>query len=96
MPRIVRGHRLCDVRPQPAGAYQTAQRFQSGPVLDFAEPPVDFPGQHYAFLVSDGTFDGRLLTAATAALSTVANPAQATSGTESSAAGWSIRRASVA
>ena len=35
-----------------------------------------------------------LLTAATVALSTVANPAQATSGTASSAAGWSTRRAS--
>lgn len=28
-----------------------------GRVLDFAEPPVDFPGQHYAFCVDDDTFD---------------------------------------
>jgi len=35
-----------------------------------------------------------LLIAATVVLSTVANPVQATSGTASSAAGWSIRRAS--
>jgi len=38
----------------------------------------------------------RLLIAATAALSTVANPVQATSGPASSAAGRSIRRASTA
>lgn len=28
-----------------------------GVVLNFAEPPSDFPPQHYAFLVDDSTFD---------------------------------------
>jgi hypothetical protein len=40
----------------PAGAARSAA-LTDGRVLDFAEPPVDFPGQHYAFLVSDDTFD---------------------------------------
>lgn len=31
-----------------------------GVVLNFAEPPVDFPPQHYAFLVDDATFDAVL------------------------------------
>ncbi|MEV0355519.1 VOC family protein [Nocardia sp. NPDC050697] len=32
-------------------------RLTDGRVFDFAEPPIDFPGQHYAFLVNDETFD---------------------------------------
>jgi len=43
--------------PREAG-YFAAVHLPDGRVLDFAEPPVDFPGQHYAFLVSDDTFDG--------------------------------------
>lgn len=31
-----------------------------GVVLNFAEPPIDFPPQHYAFLVDDATFDAVL------------------------------------
>ena len=31
--------------------------FSDGRLLDFAEPGVDFPGQHIAFLVNDDTFD---------------------------------------
>jgi catechol 2,3-dioxygenase-like lactoylglutathione lyase family enzyme len=42
--------------PQEAGFF-VAVHLTDGRVLDFAEPPVDFPGQHYAFLVSDDTFD---------------------------------------
>jgi catechol 2,3-dioxygenase-like lactoylglutathione lyase family enzyme len=42
--------------PQETGVF-VAVRLTDGRVLDFAEPPVDFPGQHYAFLVSDDTFD---------------------------------------
>jgi hypothetical protein len=29
-------------------------------MLLFAEPRIEFPGQHYAFLVDDATFDGML------------------------------------
>jgi catechol 2,3-dioxygenase-like lactoylglutathione lyase family enzyme len=29
-------------------------------MLLFAEPGIDFPGQHYAFLIDDETFDGLL------------------------------------
>ena len=32
-------------------------RLSDGRLLDFAEPGVEFPGHHYAFLVDDGTFD---------------------------------------
>ena len=42
--------------PQEAGFF-VAVHLTDGRVLDFAEPPVDFPGQHYAFLVSEDTFD---------------------------------------
>lgn len=42
--------------PQEAGFF-VAVYLTDGRVLDFAEPPVDFPGQHYAFLVNDDTFD---------------------------------------
>lgn len=42
--------------PQEAGFF-VAVHLSDGRVLDFAEPPIDFPGQHYAFLVNDETFD---------------------------------------
>jgi catechol 2,3-dioxygenase-like lactoylglutathione lyase family enzyme len=42
--------------PREAGFF-VAVHLSDGRVLDFAEPPGDFPGQHYAFLVSDDTFD---------------------------------------
>jgi extradiol dioxygenase family protein len=42
--------------PREAGFF-VAVHLTDGRVLDFAEPPVDFPGQHYAFLVSEDTFD---------------------------------------
>lgn len=32
-------------------------RLTDGRILDFAQSDVDFPGQHFAFLVNDGTFD---------------------------------------
>ncbi|TNC24135.1 VOC family protein [Amycolatopsis alkalitolerans] len=43
--------------PREAGFF-VAVYLSDGRVLDFAEPRVDFPGQHYAFLVDDETFDG--------------------------------------
>jgi catechol 2,3-dioxygenase-like lactoylglutathione lyase family enzyme len=43
--------------PQESGPF-LAVYLSDGRVFDFAEPPIDFPGQHYAFLVDDETFDG--------------------------------------
>lgn len=45
--------------PEEAGFFVSV-RLDDGVVLSFAEPGVDFPGQHYAFLVDDGTFDNIL------------------------------------
>ena len=42
--------------PQPAGFFLVV-RLDDGVSLDYAESGVDFPGQHYAFLVSDDVFD---------------------------------------
>ncbi|PXY17055.1 VOC family protein [Prauserella flavalba] len=42
--------------PQESGVF-LAVYLSDGRVLDFAEPPIDFPGQHYAFQVDDETFD---------------------------------------
>lgn len=45
--------------PAPAGFFLSVH---VGPdmTLQYAEPGVDFPGQHYAFLVSDDEFDAIL------------------------------------
>lgn len=32
-------------------------RLSDGRIFDFAETDLDFPGQHFAFLVNDATFD---------------------------------------
>src|ERR1700743_3546881 len=42
--------------PAEAGFFLQV-RLSDGRLLDFAEPGVDFPGHHYAFLVDDDTFD---------------------------------------
>jgi catechol 2,3-dioxygenase-like lactoylglutathione lyase family enzyme len=42
--------------PTEAGFFLQV-RLSDGRLLDFAEPGVDFPGHHYAFLVDDETFD---------------------------------------
>lgn len=42
--------------PEPAGHFEQI-RLSDGRILDFAEPGIDFPGHHYAFLVNDATFD---------------------------------------
>lgn len=50
--------------PEPAEAgFFLEVRLSDGRIFEFAEPPVEFPGQHFAFLVDDETFDavmGRL------------------------------------
>jgi len=43
--------------PQEAGFFMAVE-LADGVVVNFAEPGGDFPGQHYAFLVDDDTFDG--------------------------------------
>ncbi|MFC3960769.1 VOC family protein [Nocardia jiangsuensis] len=42
--------------PRESGFFVEVQ-LTDGRVFDFAEPPIDFPGQHYAFHVNDETFD---------------------------------------
>ena len=42
--------------PQPFGHFQ-AVKLDDGVSLDYIESSGDFPGQHYAFLVSDDVFD---------------------------------------
>lgn len=42
--------------PVEAGHF-TQVRLSDGRILDFAEPGIEFPGQHFAFLVDDLTFD---------------------------------------
>jgi catechol 2,3-dioxygenase-like lactoylglutathione lyase family enzyme len=47
--------------PEPTEAGLFLQvRLSDGRLFEFAEPPVDFPGQHFAFLVNDTTFDAIL------------------------------------
>lgn len=44
--------------PDPVEAGPFLQvKLTDGRIFDFAEPGVDFPGQHFAFLVDDPTFD---------------------------------------
>lgn len=45
--------------PVEAGFFQQV-RLSDGRILDFAEPGIEFPGQHFAFLVDDPTFDAIL------------------------------------
>jgi catechol 2,3-dioxygenase-like lactoylglutathione lyase family enzyme len=42
--------------PVQVGFFQQV-RLSDGRIIDFAEPRSDFPGQHYAFLVNEHTFD---------------------------------------
>jgi catechol 2,3-dioxygenase-like lactoylglutathione lyase family enzyme len=47
--------------PEPTEAGFFLQvRLSDGRLFEFAEPPVEFPGQHFAFLVNDETFDAIL------------------------------------
>lgn len=42
--------------PQPLGHF-LAVKLSDGATLDYIQTPDDFPGQHYAFLVSEEVFD---------------------------------------
>lgn len=46
-------------QPEEAGFFVSVT-LEDGVTFSFAEVPFDFPGQHYAFLVDDATFDGIL------------------------------------
>jgi catechol 2,3-dioxygenase-like lactoylglutathione lyase family enzyme len=45
--------------PEDTGMFSVV-RLADEQMLLFAEPGIDFPGQHYAFLIDDGTFDALL------------------------------------
>ena len=42
--------------PEEAGFFLQV-RLSDGRLFEFAEIPIEFPGQHFAFLVDDDTFD---------------------------------------
>jgi hypothetical protein len=42
---------------EPGGVFLVV-RLDGGVLFQFAEPGVDFPPQHYAFLVNEDDFDG--------------------------------------
>ncbi|HWG25635.1 MAG TPA: VOC family protein, partial [Actinospica sp.] len=64
------GHGPAFTSPRASGQRVEASRYARGPFLsltlddgirlDYAEPGVEFPGQHYALLVSDDVFDRAL------------------------------------
>jgi len=44
--------------PDPVDlGYFVQVKLSDGRIFDFAEPGIEFPGQHFAFLVDDPTFD---------------------------------------
>ena len=49
--------RLLEADDAPSWGPFANLRLDGGVLLQFAEPPVDFPPQHYAFLVDDAHFD---------------------------------------
>ena len=53
--QVVTGREVVE-SPLPA-EIQEALTLDDGIRLDYAEPGVDFPGQHYALFVSDDVFD---------------------------------------
>ena len=44
--------------PAELGGFFLVVRLDGGVLLQFAEPGIDFPPQHYAFLVTEDDFDG--------------------------------------
>lgn len=69
--------------PREAG-YFLEVRLTDGRIFEFAEPGIDFPGQHFAFLVDDATFDAVLDRLQRADVTLLGRPA--TGPTRSSAA----------
>ena len=48
---------LLELDEAPSWGLFTNLQFSDGFLLQFAEPPMEFPPQHYAFLVDDEHFD---------------------------------------
>jgi catechol 2,3-dioxygenase-like lactoylglutathione lyase family enzyme len=48
---------LLEAREAPSWGPFTNLQLEDGFLLQFAEPPVEFPPQHYAFLLDDAHFD---------------------------------------
>lgn len=60
---------------EPDGPFHTVD-LGAGVTLLFAEPPIDFPPQHYAFLVTEEDFDGIYARVLSAGLEHWADPQQ--------------------
>lgn len=61
--------------PREAGHFLEV-RLTDGRIFEFAEPGIDFPGQHFAFLVDDATFDAVLVRLRRAGVTYWADPQQ--------------------
>lgn len=51
---------LLDTEPVDSWGPFTNVQIEGGVMLQFATPPIDFPPQHYAFLLDDAHFDRSL------------------------------------
>ena len=51
---------LLDAKPVDSWGPFTNVQIEDGVMLQFATPPIDFPPQHYAFLLDDAHFDRSL------------------------------------
>lgn len=49
---------MFDLPPAEPGGFFLVVYLDGGVLLQFAEPGVEFPPQHYAFLVTEDDFDG--------------------------------------
>lgn len=61
--------------PQPSGLFLMI-RLDDEVVINFAEPPIEFPPSHFAFLVSDAHFDRVLSRFQREGVAYTADPAQ--------------------
>ncbi|MCI2418341.1 VOC family protein [Saccharopolyspora sp. K220] len=50
--------KMFDLPPADPGGFFLTVHLDGGVTLQFAEPGIEFPPQHYAFLVTEGDFDG--------------------------------------
>ncbi|MDR7301207.1 VOC family protein [Haloactinomyces albus] len=48
---------IFDLPPAEPGGFFLVVRLDGGVLLQFAEPGIEFPPQHYAFLVTEDDFD---------------------------------------
>ncbi|MGP4019265.1 VOC family protein [Saccharopolyspora sp. 5N708] len=50
--------KMFDLPPAEPGGFFRTVHLDGGVTLQFAEPGIEFPPQHYAFLVAEADFDG--------------------------------------